>query len=86
MASPDAPALRPVLDELACRGRELLRRGAGKLPRAVLAAGLPAVLARRDFRHFGGQPVPPGLGPRGPALRGLGDRLAVLAAAAASRV
>lgn len=76
MAKPDAPSVRPVLLELAGWGRERLRQGAGKLPRTVLAAGLPAVLARRDFRKLGAQPGP----------RGLADRLAVLAAAAVGRV
>ena len=77
MAKPDAPAVRPVLAELASWGRELLRRSEGKLPRAVLAAGLPAVLARRDLRR----PAP-----ASPLPRGLGDRRAVLAAAAVGRV
>jgi phytoene synthase len=76
MAAPDAPALRPVLAELADWGRQRLRRGAGRLPRAVLAAGLVGVFARRDLRRLGG--------PAGP--RGLGDRLAVVLAAAAGRV
>jgi phytoene synthase len=73
---PEAPALRPALTELESWGFALLRRSAGRLPRSVLAAGLPAVLARRDLRRAG-QPARP---------RGLGDRLAVLAAAAAGRV
>ena len=81
MARPDAPALRPVLAALAEWGGEILRHGAGKLPRAVLAAGLPAVLARRDLRRLDGRPAL-----RGPLPRGLGDRLAVLAAAATGRV
>jgi phytoene synthase len=53
----------------------LLRSHGGLLPRPVLAAALPAVLARRDLRHPGEM-----------AARGLGDRLAVLAAAALRRV
>jgi ABC-type dipeptide/oligopeptide/nickel transport system permease subunit len=43
--------------------------------RHALPAALPAVLARRDLRHPGEM-----------AARGLGDRLAVLAAAALRRV
>ncbi len=76
MANPTLPALRPVLATLAGWGRESLRRGGGKLPRAVLAAGLPAVLARRDLRRLDITPAP----------RGFGDRLAVVAAAVAGRV
>ena len=76
MARPDAPALRAVLAELVGWGQERLRRGAGRLPRAVLAAGLVAVFARRDLRRLDA--------PAGP--RGLGDRLAVLSAVLARRV
>jgi hypothetical protein len=45
------------------------------VPGAIVAAALPAVLARRDLRRVG-EVVRP---------RGLGDRLAVLAAALAGR-
>jgi phytoene synthase len=76
MAAPDAPGVRAVLADVAAWGRDRLRRGAGRLPRSVLAAGLPAAFARRDLRH-------PGVAP---GARGLGDRLAVLLAAAAGRV
>jgi len=76
VARPDAPALRPLLAELAGWGRERLRRGAGRLPRAVLAAGLVGAFARRDLRRPAA--------PAGP--RGFGDRLAVLAAALGGRV
>jgi phytoene synthase len=76
MSKPGAPALRPVLAELAAWGRERLRHGVGRLPRAVLAAGLVGVFARRDLRRPAA--------PAGP--RGLGDRLAVLAAVLAGRV
>jgi hypothetical protein len=51
----------------------MLSAAEGAMPRAVIAAGLPAVLARRDLR-------------RGAALRGIGDRLAVLAGWALGRV
>ena len=74
-AGRDAAAVQAAIAELAQTGRDLLRAHAGRLPRAVLAAALPAVLARRDLRH-------PGV----LAPRGLGDRLAVLAAAALGRV
>jgi phytoene synthase len=76
IARPGAAELRPVVDELAAWGRERLRRSAGRLPRGVLAAGLPAVLARRDLRRPGTAAAP----------RGLSDRLAVVAAAASGRV
>jgi phytoene synthase len=74
-AGRDVAAVRAAIAELAQTGRALLRRHGGFLPRPVLAAGLPAVLARRDLRRPGEM-----------AARGLGDRLAVLAAAAAGRV
>ena len=76
VTKPDAPALRPVLAELAGWGRARLAAASGRLPRAALAAGLPGVLARRDLRRFT-LPARP---------RGLGDRLAVVAAAAVGRV
>jgi phytoene synthase len=76
MAAPDAAELRPVLVELAHWGGQRLRRGAGRLPRGVLAAGLPGVLARRDLRRVGAAG----------GARGLGDRLAVVLAAAVGRV
>ena len=76
VARPDDARLRPVLDELRDWGRALLREAGGGLPRAVIAAALPAVLARRDLRRAA--PVP---GPRG-----FGDQAAVLAAFLAGRV
>lgn len=75
-ARPDAPALRPVLADLAAVGRRMLAEARGRAPRAWVAAALPAVHARRDLsRPFA---------PAGP--RGLGDRLAVIAAAVTGRV
>ncbi len=79
---PDAPELAPVLAALRAEGLALLARGrgecrGGRLPRAAIAAALPAVLARRDL----GRDVPaqaPG--------RGIGDRLAVVLAAATGKV
>ena len=76
IARPDLPALRPVLLELAGWGQQQLREAGGWLPRAALAAALPAVLARRDLRHPG----------QAAGARGVGDRLAVVIAAAARRV
>lgn len=70
-------ALAAVRAALCREGTEFLA-GAGRmrLPRAVRAAALPGVLARRDLARGAG-----GAGP-GPAPRGLGDRLAVMAAMA----
>jgi 15-cis-phytoene synthase len=73
-------ALRAVVAELAAEGRALLADAGGRLPRAVVAAALPAVLARRDLaRADPASAVPPG-------ARGIGDRLAVVAAWARARV
>lgn len=70
MASPEAAA--PVVRALAAEGLRQAMPLAG-LPRAAVAAVLPLVLARRDLRRLAaGRPVPP--------VRGLGDRLAVVAA------
>ena len=69
IARPDAP----VLTELVAWGRQLLSQARGRIPRPVLAAALPAVLARRDLR-------------RQTTVRGFGDKLAVLMAAAQSRI
>ena len=64
-----------VLRGLAAEGEAALRAGAGPLPASIRAAGLPAVLARRDLRRIG-TPVAP---------RGLGDRLAVTVTAMVGR-
>jgi 15-cis-phytoene synthase len=70
IARPDDARLAPVLAELAEWGRQQLRGSAGKLPRDILPAALPAVLARRDLRRPPQPPLP----------RGIGDKAAVLAA------
>ncbi len=49
LARPDDPALRPVLKTLADWGRAIPR---AKVPRALRAAALPAVLGRRDLRSL----------------------------------
>lgn len=64
-----------VLRDLAAQAAETLRAGGGALPAPVHAAALPAVLARRDLQRIGA-PITP---------RGLGDRLAILAAATLRR-
>jgi 15-cis-phytoene synthase len=76
IARPDDASLRPLLSDLAAEGRRLLREAGGTMPRAVIAAALPAVLARRDLRRPGSASVP----------RGLGDKLAVVAAYCVGRV
>jgi phytoene synthase len=75
IADPHAARLLPLLRTLAEEGRRLLRDAGGRVPRAIVAAALPAVLARRDLRRVGEVGGP----------RGIGDRLAVLAAAVAGR-
>jgi phytoene synthase len=77
IAAPDAPALHPVLETLAADGLDCLAMGrGGRLPPHIRAAGLVAVLARRDLARLG-QVVHP---------RGLGDRLAVIRAGFTGRV
>ncbi len=75
MAHPDTPALRPLLEALAGTGRAWLAEAGGALPRRLLAAVLPAVLARGDLRQ-----------PGAPRPRRLGARLAMLGAALLGRV
>lgn len=71
VADPNDPRLRGVFARLAGWAREMLARGTGHVPRPLIAAALPGVLARRDLRQ-------PGV-PRWP--RGFGDRAAVTWAA-----
>jgi 15-cis-phytoene synthase len=73
-------ALGAVLAALAAEGRAILAEAGGRLPRPVVAAALPAVLARRDLaRADPASAVTAG-------ARGIGDRLAVVAAWARARV
>jgi len=76
VSRPDDPRLRPALADLARHAVGLLRDSGGGLPRPLLAAALPAVLARRDLSRIG-KPARP---------RGIGDKAAVLAAFLAARV
>jgi phytoene synthase len=73
IANPVAPAMTPVLRELAVDGQFGLMGG---LPSSVRAAGLPGVLARRDLARIGRQVHP----------RRLGDRLAVILAGVTGRM
>jgi 15-cis-phytoene synthase len=79
LRTPDAPALRAVRESLAATGTRLLAAVPRHLPRHVIAAALPAVLARRDLARLLRHRVPP-------PERGIGDRLAVTFAAARCRV
>ena len=76
IAKPAAPAVQGALAALAGEGRDLLdAAGRGRIPPAWRSAALPGALARRDLRR-----------PGRTAPRGLGDRLAVMAAAVSGRV
>ncbi len=72
-----APAIRALAAEGAAR-LEAVRRGVA-IPRAAVAAALPAVLARRDLRRLAA-------GREVPSPRGLADRLAVTWAGLHGRV
>ncbi len=77
IADPRQPGLAPVRARIAAIGSGWLDAGrAVRLPRPVINAALPAVLARRDLLRGGD----------GPPVRGLGDRLWVTVAAARGRV
>ncbi len=76
IARPDDPRLAPVRAELAGWARALLAEAGGAVTRKVIAAALPAVLARRDLRRPDAVPAP----------RGFADRAAVVAAFAFGRV
>ncbi|HEX2941768.1 MAG TPA: squalene/phytoene synthase family protein [Rhodopila sp.] len=74
---PAAPAARAALDGVVRHGRALLAGAdASGLPRRAVAAGLPAVLARRDLRRWPSVTMP----------RGLGDRMAVIMAGMTGRL
>jgi phytoene synthase len=77
--TPDAPAVRAVLSALAITGTTLLANAPHRLPRPLIAAALPAVLARRDLARLLHHRTPP-------PERGIGDRLAVTLAAARLRI
>lgn len=71
-----AVAGETALPDLAAAGQDWLRQArAGRIPRSALAAALPAAFAARDLRRT--SPV---------IERGLGDKLAVVSAAARGRL
>jgi 15-cis-phytoene synthase len=75
-AEPETPKLAGVLADLAAEARLWLPSRAVQLERPVVAAALPAVLARRDLRQPDAPAVP----------RGVMDRLAVVRAAVSGRI
>ncbi len=72
---PGSVAGRAVLDDVVHEGRALLA-AAGRVPRAFVAAALPAVLARRDLAAWPAVAMP----------RRFGDRAAVVIAGMSGRV
>lgn len=76
IAGREPATVRRVVRGLVGEGRALLRAGRGWMDRSVIAAGLPAALARRDLASI--ETVWP--------ERGFGDRLAVIGAYALGRV
>jgi phytoene synthase len=79
VAAPSAPAVGALVAEMAAEGLEALRGARRDIPRAAIAAALPAVLAARDLRRLAA-------GRQVPAPRGIGDRLAVTLAGLRGRV
>jgi phytoene synthase len=78
IAEPESAGVFSVLRQLAADGQGFLAQApSGRIPRAVIAAALPAVLARRDLRR--GPDVQPG-------PRGFGDRIAVIWSGISGRV
>lgn len=77
-ANPEDPAMTAIFRQLARQARSWLHEAKTlrRVPRSAIAAGLPAVLARRDLRR----PLTSTIRPRG-----LGDRLAVTVAALTGR-
>jgi phytoene synthase len=75
--NPGAPPALAALDQVVAQGRGLLAEAAAiAVPRACVAAVLPAVLARRDLTRWPALAMP----------RRLGDRLAVTVAGMTGRV
>ncbi|MGG5818786.1 squalene/phytoene synthase family protein [Falsiroseomonas sp. HW251] len=69
VAAPEAPPLRALVAEMAAEGAVALAGADRGLPTALVAAALPAVLARRDLARLAAGGMPEG--------RGIADRLAV---------
>jgi phytoene synthase len=79
VAAPDAAPLRALVREMSAEGRVALGGARRDVARACIAAALPAVLAGRDLARLAG-------GRQAAAPRGLGDRIAVMAAGWRGRV
>jgi 15-cis-phytoene synthase len=78
IAAPESPQVAAVLRRLAAEGQSFLARSpSGRMPRAVIAAALPVVLARRDLRLVPAVQAGP---------RGLADRVAVIWAGVTGRI
>jgi phytoene synthase len=74
---PGAAPGRAVLKDVVREGQALLAQGRPRaVPRTAVAAALPAVLARRDFRHWPAVAMP----------RRFGDRIAVTIAGLTGRI
>ena len=79
ISAPMAPALSELCAEMAAEGLEALRTAPRDVPKALIAAALPVVLAARDLRRLAeGKEVP--------APRGVVDRVAVIWAGWRGRV
>ncbi|MBM3591659.1 MAG: hypothetical protein FJX32_03170 [Alphaproteobacteria bacterium] len=79
ISAPTAPALSALCAEMAAEGLEALRTAPRDVPKALMAAALPVVLAARDLRRVAeGKLVP--------MPRGVGDRMAVIWAGVWGRV
>jgi phytoene synthase len=77
IAEPGSEAARATLMDVARKGQTLLAEGRrGAIPRAAVAAILPAVLARRDLARWPAVALP----------RRLGDRMAVVVAGMTGRI
>lgn len=79
IAAPEAPAVEAVRREMAAEGLGALAGARRDVPRDAIAAGLPAVLARRDLARLARGRMVAG-------ARGLGDRFAVTRAGLLGRL
>jgi phytoene synthase len=77
IAAPGSPEMTAVMWRVAEEGADFLSKVPRRLPRAMVAAALPVVLARRDLSRWAApQPGP----------RGLADRVAVIWAGLSGRL
>ena len=71
ISAPTAPALSALCADMAAEGLEALRSAPRDVPKALIAAALPVVLAGRDLRRLSEGKVVP-------MPRGVADRVAVI--------